>query len=171
MHGGLRYLKQFDFKLVAEAVRERQLLLKMAPHLVEATPFLFPIFRGDPDSLLALRRLTIYDLLARLQASVPHRILNASAVIQRQPDLQRDGLVGGAVYTDSRTDDGRLTLAVIQSAQSPGATVANYVGAEAFVYAPEGRAIGARVSDGLSGAQFDVRASPLLCAAAHGRTH
>jgi glycerol-3-phosphate dehydrogenase len=137
VHGGLRYLKQFDFKLVAEAVRERQLLLKMAPHLVEPTRFLFPVFRADPDSLLALRAgLTIYDLFARVPAPVPHRILNASAVIQRQPDLRRDGLVGGAVYTDSRTDDGRLTLAVIQSAQSSGATVANYVAAEGFLHGP-----------------------------------
>ena len=55
IHGGLRYLKQFDFKLVAEAVQERQMLLQMAPHLVGATRFVFPVYRGDPDSLLALR--------------------------------------------------------------------------------------------------------------------
>ena len=69
IHGGLRYLKQFDFKLVAEGVRERQLLLRMAPHLVEATPFMFPVYRGDPDSLLALRAgLFVYALFARMRA-------------------------------------------------------------------------------------------------------
>src|SRR3954469_21347776 len=52
IHGGLRYLKQFGFKLVAEAVQERQQLLRMAPHLVEAMPFLFPVYRGDPDPLI-----------------------------------------------------------------------------------------------------------------------
>ncbi len=165
IHGGLRYLKQFDFKLVAEAVRERQLLLNMAPHLVEPTRFLFPVFRGDPDSLLALRAgLTIYDLFARLQAPIPHRMLNASAVMQREPDLRRDGLLGGAVYTDSRTDDGRLTLAVIQSAHMSGATLANYVVADGFLHGSGGRASGARVTDTLGGEQFGVRAARVLCA-------
>jgi glycerol-3-phosphate dehydrogenase len=165
IHGGLRYLKQFDFKLVAEAVRERQLLLNMAPQLVEPTRFLFPVFRGDPDSLLALRAgLTIYDLFARLQAPIPHRMLNASAVMQREPDLRRDGLVGGAVYTDSRTDDGRLTLAVIQSAHMSGATLANYVVADGFLHGSGGRATGARVTDTLGGEQFNVRAARVLCA-------
>ena len=165
IHGGLRYLKQFDFKLVAEAVRERQLLLNMAPQLVEPTRFLFPVFRGDPDGLLALRAgLTVYDLFARLQAPIPHRMLNASAVMQREPDVRRDGLVGGAVYTDSRTDDGRLTLAVIQSAQMSGATLANYVVADGFLHDSGGRATGARVTDTLAGEQFDVRAARVLCA-------
>jgi len=166
VHGGLRYLKQFDFKLVAEAVRERQLLLSMAPHLVEPTPFLFPVYRGDPDSLLALRAgLTVYDLFARWQAAVPHRMLNGPEVLRREPDLGRVALLGGAVYTDSRTDDGRLTLAVIQSARNAGATVANYVAVEAFLYASGGRAVGAHLTDALSGDQFDVRASRVLCAA------
>src|SRR3954451_10474683 len=70
IHGGLRYLKQLDFRLVAEGVQERQVLLRMAPHLVEATPFLFPVYRGDPDSLLALRAgLFVYDAFARLRAA------------------------------------------------------------------------------------------------------
>jgi len=166
IHGGLRYLKQLDFGLVAEAVRERQLLLDMAPHLVEATPFIFPVYRGDPDGLLALRAgLTLYDLFARLQASVPHRMLNARGVLQREPELRWDGLAGGAVYTDSRTDDGRLTLAVLQSAHAAGASVANYVAAEAFLYARDGRATGAHVTDTLTGHKFEVRAKRVLCAA------
>ena len=166
IHGGLRYLKQLDFGLVAEAVRERQLLLNVAPHLVEAMPFLFPVYRGDPDGLLALRAgLTLYDLFARLQASVPHRMLNARGVLQRQPELRRDGLLGGAIYTDSRTDDGRLTLAVVQSAHAAGASVANYVAADAFLHAQDGRAMGAHVTDTLTGEQFEVRATRVLCAA------
>lgn len=166
IHGGLRYLNRLELKLVAEAVRERQLLLKMAPHLVEATPFLFPVYRGDPETLLALRAgLAIYDVFARLQAPVPHRILNAPAVLQREPQVRWDGLVGGAVYTDSRTDDGRLTLAVLQSAHNAGTTLANYVAAEAFLHARDGQVMGAHVTDTVSGNQLEVRATRVLCAA------
>ena len=167
IHGGLRYLKQLDFKLVAEAVAERQLLLRMAPHLVEATPFLFPVYEGDPDSLLALRAgLVVYDLFARLRAAVPHRILEPQAVLAREPGLRRDDLVGGALYTDSRTDDARLTLAVLESATRYGADVANYLAVEAFLHVrqADGRIAGVRVRDALSGQTLEVRAQRVLAA-------
>ena len=94
IHGGLRYLKQFDFKLVAEAVQERQMLMQMAPHLVGATRFVFPVYRGDPDSLLALRMgLLVYDLFARLQAAVPHRILGPRALRGYEPGLRDRDMV------------------------------------------------------------------------------
>jgi glycerol-3-phosphate dehydrogenase len=166
IHGGLRYLKQLDFGLVAEAVRERQLLLGTAPHLVEATAFLFPVYRGDPDSLIALRAgLLAYDLFARLQAPVPHRMLAVGDVLSREPYLRASDLVGGAVYTDSRTDDGRLTLAVLRSAVQFGAMVANYAGVEAFLRRRDGCVAGAVVVDSLSGERLEVRASRVLVAA------
>lgn len=165
IHGGLRYLKQFDFKLVAEAVQERQMLLQMAPHLVGATRFVFPVYRGDPDSLLALRMgLLVYDLFARLQAAVPHRILGPRALRGYEPGLRDRDLVGGAVYTDSRTDDARLTLAVLESATGYGAAVANYAGLEGFLRLADGRLAGARVHDQLSGHRLEVRAKRVLAA-------
>jgi glycerol-3-phosphate dehydrogenase len=165
IHGGLRYLKQFDFKLVAEAVQERQLLLRMAPHLVHATPFIFPVYRGDPDSLLALRAgLLVYDAFARFQADIRHRILKPEAVLDREPGLRRTDLLGGALYTDSRTDDGRLTLAVVESATRHGASVANYVGLESFLRDADGRLAGAQARDTLSGQPFQVRAKRILAA-------
>jgi glycerol-3-phosphate dehydrogenase len=166
IHGGLRYLKQFDFKLVAESVRERQLLLRMAPQLVEATPFLFPVYRGDPDSLLALRAgLTLYDLFARFQAAVPHRMLSPRDVLDVEAGLRWSGLIGGALYTDSRTDDSRLTLSVLESASRQGAAVANYLELDEFVHRPNGRVAGARVRDSLTGQRFEVRARRVLTAA------
>ncbi len=84
IHGGVRYLRQFGFKLVAEAVRERQLLLRTPPHLVEPIPFLFPVYRGDPDSLVTVGAGPLmYDLFARLEAH--HRMLGHSAVLAREP--------------------------------------------------------------------------------------
>lgn len=164
--GGLRYLKQLEFKLVAESVRERQRLLRMAPHLVETTPFLFPVYRGDPDSLLALQvGLTLYDVFASLRAAVPHQILSPRAILAREPDLRASELVGGALYTDSRTDDARLTLAVLESASQHGAAVANYLEVEEFLRTGDGRLSGARVRDTLSGQSFEVRARRILAAA------
>ena len=163
IHGGLWYLKQLGFKLVAEAVRERQLLLRMAPHLVEPLPFLFPVYRGDPDSLLALRAgLLAYDLFSRFEAH--HRVLDVSAVLAREPDVRRADLVGGALYTDSRTDDARLTLAVLQSAHDHGATVANYIGVDAFVHRVDGPVSGVRVRDALSRESFEVRTRHIIAA-------
>ncbi|MBV9169426.1 MAG: glycerol-3-phosphate dehydrogenase/oxidase [Chloroflexi bacterium] len=165
IHGGLRYLKQFDFRLVAEAVRERQLLLRMAPHLVQATPFMFPVYRGDPDSLLALRAgLFVYDLFAGLRASVPHRIFAPEQVLGREPWLRRDRLIGGALYTDSRTDDARLTLAVLESATRHGAAAGNYLELEALLRLASGRLAGARVRDTLTGRCYEVRATRVLAA-------
>jgi glycerol-3-phosphate dehydrogenase len=166
IHGGLRYLKQFDFKLVAEAVQERQFLLRMAPHLVEATPFLFPVYRGDPDSLFALRiGLLVYDVFARLKAAVPHQMLTPQAVLARQPGLRAAGLVGGALYTDSETDDARLTLAVLESAWRHCAAVANYLEVEEFLRQADGHITGARVHDTLTGQRLEVRARRILAAA------
>jgi glycerol-3-phosphate dehydrogenase len=166
IHGGLRYLKQLDFKLVAEAVQERQLLLRMAPHLVEATPFLFPVYRGDPDSLLALRiGLLVYDVFARLKAAVPHRILTPQTVLDHQPGLRTSDLVGGALYTDSETDDARLTLAVLESASRHGAAVANYLEVDEFLRQADGHLSGARVRDTLTGQRLEVRARHILAAA------
>src|SRR5881398_1391480 len=80
IHGGLRYLEQFDFKLVHEARRERRRLMKLAPHLARPLPFLLPIYRGDPYSPLKIRLgLTIYDLLGNLGGADRHRMLDAES--------------------------------------------------------------------------------------------
>ncbi len=166
IHGGLRYLKQFDFKLVREAVEERQRLIQMAPHLVKVTPFVFPVYRGDSDSLLKLRvGLFIYDWFARMRAAVPHKMLSPGALLELEPGLRDDGLLGGAVYTDCRTDDGRLSLVVLQSAAGHGAVVANYAGVQSFFRGAGGRLEGAVVRDTLTGDLLEVRAARILAAA------
>jgi glycerol-3-phosphate dehydrogenase len=163
IHGGLRYLRQFSFKLVAEAVHERQLLLRTAPHLVEPMPFLFPVYHGDPDSLVAVGAgLLMYDLFARLEAH--HRMLGPSAVLAREPQLRGHDLIGGTLYTDSRTDDARLTLAVLQSAHTYGATIANYAEVDAFERLSNGCISGARLRDSLTGECVGVRARRIVTA-------
>ncbi|WP_374712959.1 glycerol-3-phosphate dehydrogenase/oxidase [Symbiobacterium terraclitae] len=166
IHGGLRYLKNFEFRLVRESVVERQNLLFMAPHLVKATEFLFPVYEGDPDPLWMLHvGLTLYDWFAGRTNPIPHRMLKPGPLREREPWLRADRLQGGALYADCRTDDGRLTLEVIQSAAAHGAAVANYVKLTGFRKDGRGQIVGATVADQLSGEAFDVRASRVVAAA------
>ena len=90
IHGGLRYLKQYEFQLVREARRERRLLARVAPHLVKPIPFLLPIYAGDPDSPLKIRLgLTLYDLFGGLGKKDRHRMLSVSDAVRRVPRLKR----------------------------------------------------------------------------------
>lgn len=133
IHGGLRYLDQFEFRLVHEARRERRLLRKLAPHLAWPVPFLFPIYRGDPYSPLKVRLgLGIYDLLGNLGSGDRHETLSKNELLRRVPLLQTDGLRSGALYHDSLTDDARLTVENIVDAAAHGSTVANYAKVRSF---------------------------------------
>ena len=133
IHGGLRYLDQFEFRLVHEARRERRLLRELAPHLAWPVPFLFPIYHGDPYSPLKVRLgLSIYDLLGNLGAADRHQTLSKEDLLRRVPLLQTDGLRSGALYHDSLTDDARLTIENIIDAAAHGAVVANYAEVRAF---------------------------------------
>lgn len=127
IHGGLRYLEQFEFRLVHEARRERRLLRKFAPHLARPVPFLLPIYQGDPYSLARVRLgLSIYDLLGNLGGSDRHQTLGRNELLDRVPTLQASGLRSGALYHDSETDDARLTIENLVDAADHGALAANY---------------------------------------------
>jgi glycerol-3-phosphate dehydrogenase len=127
IHGGLRYLEQFDFRLVRESRLERRLLRDVAPHLAQPLPFLLPIYEGDPFIPLKIRAgLTLYDWLGNLGRDDRHRMLTPQGVQKIFPALRADQLRAGAVYYDSATDDARLTLEMILDAAAHGAEVANY---------------------------------------------
>ena len=133
IHGGLRYLDQFEFRLVHEARRERRLLQKLAPHLARPVPFLVPIYRGDPYSPLKMRLgLSIYDLLGNLGNADRHQTLSNEEMLRRVPLLKKEGLRAGAMYHDSETDDARLTIENIVDAAAHGAVIANYAEIRSF---------------------------------------
>ncbi|HEU4452414.1 MAG TPA: FAD-dependent oxidoreductase, partial [Longimicrobium sp.] len=112
IHGGLRYLETFDFRLVFEASAERRRLLALAPHLVHPLPFVFPVFRGGPTPLYKLRAgMWLYDGLSLFRNIARHTILSADDVRREEPGLRTEGLVGAARYHDASVDDARLTLA------------------------------------------------------------
>jgi glycerol-3-phosphate dehydrogenase len=172
VHGGLRYLEQFDLGLVHEALRERGLLAtRLAPHLVRAMPFLLPLPRGTWYSQL-LRGyygagVALYDAFAGLMGAgrgMPlHRHLSASAARRIFPSLRED-TVGGAIrYYDAQVDDARLVTTLARTAASLGAAVVTSARATGFLRAAR-EVMGATVADVESGEHFDVAARTVIAA-------
>ncbi|MDD2658618.1 MAG: glycerol-3-phosphate dehydrogenase/oxidase [Methylococcales bacterium] len=130
IHGGLRYLELFDFKLVGKTLKERQLLLHLAPHRVWPLRFGIPVCRGGRLGWLQLKLgLFIYDLLAGIAGSnQAHQSYSPEAFAMRFPSLSTNGLTGGFSYLDAQTDDARLVLELVDGAQSAGAACMNYCG-------------------------------------------
>lgn len=164
IHGGVRYLEQGDVGLVLESCRERELLRsKLAPHLVRAQPFVFPIYEEDDLPLWQLRAgLTIYDLLAGFSNVHTHRALSRDELVHHEPSLLTDGLVGGAIYYDCWTDDARLTIETAMAARSGGAAVLNYAEVVGLEKDSTGRLASALIRDRLSDRTALVRARTML---------
>lgn len=136
IHGGLRYLKQFELGLVREVGMERAVLYKNAPHLVVPEKMLLPIVKGGTyGNWLTSFGLWLYDFLADVRPFERKRMLSKSEVMMREPLLRKDILLGGGLYTEYRTDDARLTIEVLKTAALKGADCLNYVEVVSFVYA------------------------------------
>ncbi len=173
VHGGLRYLEQRDFKLVREALRERDLLVsKLAPHLVRPVPFLYPIYKKVVERPYVGAGLVIYDAMEGTKRPVPyHRHLTTRGALRRAPALRPDRLAGAMVYYDAQVDDARHTLTVARTAVAHGAIVVTRASAVALLRsAAEGDARGARVTgakvrDEESGREFDVHARRVVICA------
>ena len=165
IHGGLRYLESFDFKLVKKALTERGMLLKTAPHRVWPLRFGVPVYADSRMSRLQLKAgLTLYDLLARSpDANMKHRYFNTVGFSKRFSALTQEGLRGGFTYADAQTDDGRLVLELVAGAMAAGAVCVNQCGLVALNEI-HGKVSGATVQDRLSGEQRDVRARSVVTA-------
>ncbi len=165
VHGGLRYLKQFEFKLVADVGRERAIVYENGPHVTEPEWMLLPIYRGGTfgrfTTSLGLR---IYDFLAGVRKHERRRMLGTEETLAREPLLKREGLLGGGCYAEYRTDDARLTLEVLKAAVQRGCMAANYVKAKEFLY-DAGRVVGIRAEDQHSGCSYIIQASKVVNAA------
>ncbi|MFQ5702811.1 MAG: glycerol-3-phosphate dehydrogenase/oxidase [Gemmatimonadales bacterium] len=162
VHGGLRYLEHGHFGLVFEASRERRVLLRIAPHLVHARSFLFPIHKGARVSRWKLTAgLWLYDILAMFHNVRRHRMLSKQAMKRAEPRIKDRGLKGGARYYDAQCDDARLTLATVRSAHRHGALVANYIRADQLDVA-DGKVRGARITDLTTGAEYAVHAQVVV---------
>ncbi len=128
IHGGLRYLETFDFKLVRKALRERQRLLHIAPHRVWPLRFGVPVYADSRNGMLKLKAgLTLYDMLAGFpEADLRHRHFRQADFAARFPFLNVSRLRGGFTYGDAQTDDARLVLELVAGAMAHGAICVNY---------------------------------------------
>jgi glycerol-3-phosphate dehydrogenase len=166
IHGGLRYLEMLDFALVREALKERGLLLeRLAPHLVKPVPFLYPLQHRGWERLYAGSGVALYDTMSVSSGhgrGLPmHRHLSRKHALRVAPALRKDALVGALQYYDAQVDDARFVATLVRTAASYGAHVAN--GARVVGFLREGeRVVGARVHDGESGTEYDVRAKQVV---------
>jgi glycerol-3-phosphate dehydrogenase len=166
IHGGFRYLPQWQFRLVYTALRERERLRRFtAPHLVHPIRFLFPLYRGRGfNPFVVAIGMLLYDLFARTPRSERHRRLDAEGVCALEPALARDGLSGGSLYYDDSSDDARLTIENILDAAAHGAAVANYTGVKGF--SKSGGKLAAAMLEDFAGTQrFELRARVFVNAA------
>ena len=165
IHGGLRYLKQGDVKLVQEVGRERAILYKNAPHLVIAAPMLLPIYKGGTYGYLASSvGLYVYDWLAGVERKERRIMLNREETLRHEPMLKQEGLKGSGLYFEYRTDDARLTLDIMKTAWSQGAHIINYTQMEEFIYRDK-KAVGIKATDRLTGESHELYAKHIVNAA------
>lgn len=158
IHGGIRYLEQFNFRLVCEALHERAILLRTAPHLVKPLEFIIPVYKHDPRPLLKIKTgIFIYDWLAGSENIHSHRTLNKNEVVSLEQNISCRGLKGAVLYCDAQMDDIRLCLDNALSAFNAGACVANKTEAVGFIK-HNGGITGVEASDKLSAEKFVIRA-------------
>ena len=158
IHGGLRYLENYDFGLVYESVNERELLQRLAPHLVRPMDFLYPIFPDSSGVRLVGLGLTTYDVLAGFRNVRRHQRISAEEAVECAPALSRSGVLRAYVYGDCATDDARLVLANVVAARRFGALVLTYTEAVSLLIGGDGRVCGATVADRLDGRTYEIRA-------------
>lgn len=165
VHGGLRYLKQGEVKLVREVGKEREILHRNAPHIVIPAPMLMPIYKGGTYGYWASSvGLYVYDWLAGVKPSERRRMLSREETIRTEPMLKQEGLIGAGYYYEYRTDDARLTVDVMKTAQMYGARIVNYARVTDFLY-EQGKAAGVRCTDEWTGESYEILAEKMVNAA------
>jgi len=160
VHGGVRYLKQGNVSLVLEALRERGLLCRNAPHLVHSLPFVIPNYHWWEGPFYGIG-LKVYDGLAGRLGLEPSRWLTREDVLELLPNLEPAGLNGGIIYHDGQFDDARLAVNLAQTAAEQGAVVLNHMRCTGLVK-ENGHVAGLRLTDEESGREFEVRARAVI---------
>ncbi len=162
VHGGLRYLKQFEIREVASLGQERAIVYENGPHVTTPEHMLLPFFKGGTFGPLSTSLgLKVYDTLARVKKSEQRTMISNEDVLNKVPFIKKDGLRGGGLYVEYRTDDARLTLEVIKEAAKFGAKITNYVQAIDFNYENE-KMTGVQVKDLLNDKTFDINAKSIV---------
>src|SRR5918999_4368008 len=166
IHGGLRYLEQYNFELVREALTERGLLLQnVAPHLVRPVPFLFPLTHRVWERGYVGAGVALYDTLSLSMGNargVPrHRHLTRGKALRLAPSLRRDAFIGAVQYWDAQVDDARYVMTMLRTAAAYGAQVASRTQCVGFLREGE-RVTGLHIRDLESGAESEVLAKQVV---------
>lgn len=162
VHGGLRYLKQGEIKLVREVGRERALLHKRLPHLVEPIPMVLPIYKGGTYGYWTSSiGIYIYDWLAGVKRGERRKMYNRQQTMELEPLFKTEGLKGSGYYYEYRTDDARLTMEIMKTARTNGALLCNYAKVKQFFY-KDGRIVGLEVEDRISGEVYTIFAKKIV---------
>lgn len=165
IHGGLRYLKQFDFWLVKEVGSERAIVHKLAPHLVLPEKMLLPLIEnGSYGKWLTSIGLKVYDILAQVTGDDQRKMLEKKEALKLEPLLPKKILKGAGYYAEYRTDDARLTLENIKTSLQYGAVPVNYIKVLDFQYQEE-KICGVTVRDEISKKEFPIQAKYVVNAA------
>jgi glycerol-3-phosphate dehydrogenase len=153
VHGGVRYMAQGDLLLVMEALHERGILLKNAPHLTFNQEFIIPVYTKF-DALMYTVGLKFYDLLAGSLSMGSSYFLNKSKTLERLPLLKKEGLRGGVVYHDGQFDDSRLAITLGTECVKRGGSIINYCRVTGLIKDVSGKVTGVRAKDGSSGKEM-----------------
>lgn len=165
IHGGLRYLKNFEFGLVRETGTERAIAFKNAPHLVKAEPMLLPVLeKGSMSKFAVSFGVWFYDFLAGVPAKERRKMLTKSQVLAKENLLRVEGLKGAALYHEYRTDDARLTIEILKTARSFGADILNYCKAIKPIFV-DNKIGGFEVFDNIGNTPFSIQAKIVINAA------
>ena len=160
VHGGVRYLQQGNIKLVMEALRERGLLLKNAPHLVHNQKFIVPNYKWWEKTFYGIG-LKIYDKMAGKLGLGPSQFLSKEETLQLAPTLDPEELKGGVLYHDGQFDDARLAINIAQTAAQYGAAVLNYFPVNGLLKM-NNKVCGVWVKDSLAGKEYEVKSKVVI---------
>ena len=166
IHGGLRYLEQYDFKLVREALHERELLVSsLAPHLVKPVAFLYPLQEKVKERTYVGAGLALYDALRGFKRALPgHKHLSQKTITEIAPSLRTDVITGAIRYFDAQVDDARHTMMIARTAKRHGAAIITRARVESLTK-KKNRVTGAVVADLNSKKKYTVRASTVIMCA------
>ncbi|MCX6318871.1 MAG: glycerol-3-phosphate dehydrogenase/oxidase [Bacteroidetes bacterium] len=160
VHGGVRYLQQGNIKLVLEALRERGLLLKNAPHLAHNQQFVVPNYKWWEKPFYGIG-LKIYDKMAGRLGLGPSRLLSKEEILELAPTLDPEDLRGGVLYHDGQFDDARLAISIAQTAATHGAALLNYFPVKALLKMQQ-KVYGVWAIDTLSGKEYEIRSKVVI---------
>ncbi|EAD5842170.1 TPA_asm: glycerol-3-phosphate dehydrogenase/oxidase [Listeria innocua] len=166
VHGGLRYLQQFEIKEVADLGKERAIVYENGPHVTTPEWMMLPFHKGgNMGKTTASFGIRLYDYLAGVKKNERRKILSAKETLAKNPFVKKDGLKGSGYYVEYRTDDARLTIEVMKKAVELGANAINYTKAEHFLYDDKKQVVGVTVTDRLTGKAYDIKGHRVINAA------